>query len=111
MAERPVQAEHFNNHMAGYKQGRARWMDPSRAPVKEILGKGASMDKDAVLMVDVGGGTGGDIDDFHKRYPNLPGRLILQDLPEVCKHVKGLSDRVEVIVHDFFTPQPIHGKI
>lgn len=99
----------FNNHMAGYNLSRARWCDPGCFPVEEILGKDLRQDKDAVLLVDVGGATGHDLVAFHEQYPDLPGRLILQDLPVSIQEVKDLPGIIEPMAYDFFTEQPMKG--
>ena len=109
LKEHPDVFEAFNNHMAGYSKGRRSWMDPDFYPVEELLGKGMSTDKDAVLLVDVGGGLGHDIEEFQRKHPQLPGRLILQDQPEVIKQTTKINKSVEPMTHDFFTEQPIKG--
>ena len=38
---------------------------------------------DAPVLVDIGGGTGTDVTEFRRRYPDVPGRVILQELPAV----------------------------
>lgn len=66
-----------------------------------------------VLIVDVGGGKGRDLKAFHKKFPTLPGQLVLQDRASVLddEEVKGLDDKIKVMVHDLFTPQPIKGDL
>lgn len=66
-------------------------------------------DKDTPLLVDVGGGLGFDVAEFHNRFPNLQGQLILQDLPAAIGNIKDLSSDIKVMKYDFFTPQPIKG--
>lgn len=65
------------------------------------------------LFIDVGGSMGAQCVEFRKRYPNLAGRVILQDLPVVIEQVQAKplpgSESVEVQPHDFFTPEPIKG--
>ncbi|KAI9667482.1 MAG: hypothetical protein M1821_000298 [Bathelium mastoideum] len=61
----------------------------------------------AVLIVDVGGGKGHDLQQFISHYPESKGSFILQDLPEVIAEVNGLHSRITPMVHDFFTPQPV----
>jgi len=106
---RPKIFEAFGNHMAGYRQGRPSWMDPDFYPVEDLLGKGfRTEDKDAVMLVDVGGGLGHDIEEFQRKHPRLPGRLVLQDLPSVIKEAtQKLHSAIEPMDHDFFTPEPI----
>ena len=63
------------------------------------------------LLVDMGGGLGQDIAAFHKRFPDLDGRLILQDLESVIGRIgEGeLDSKIERMAHDLFTPQPVIG--
>ncbi|KAL4899338.1 hypothetical protein BDW74DRAFT_171611 [Aspergillus multicolor] len=105
----PITAKRFNNHMGVYAQGRARWMDSGFYPVQEQLINGVEIGQDDVLMVDVGGSFGHDLQDFRQKWPDVPGRLVLQDLPQVVSGVKGLHPSIEVTGHDFFTEQPIKG--
>ena len=64
-----------------------------------------------VLLVDVGGGRGHDLEALRARHPNLRGRLVLQDLPDTLKEVSEMENCFETCEYDFFTPQPIQGKI
>ena len=75
-------------------------------PVEE---KFQQADENAPLLVDVGGGLGFDVSEFHDRFLNLRGQLILQDLPAAIDNVKDLSSDIKVMKYDFFTPQPIKG--
>ena len=59
------------------------------------------------LLVDVGGGLRHDLLVFKKAFPELPGRLIIQDLPVVIDDIKDPPYGIEAMKHDFFTPQPI----
>ncbi|KAK4182409.1 S-adenosyl-L-methionine-dependent methyltransferase [Podospora australis] len=115
----PGVAVNFSNHMAGCRQGVAKWTDEGFYPLQERLIDGFSSgseeepeDKDdAVFLVDIGGSTGHDLVSLvDAHHPNLPGRLILQDLPEVVAGAdKALLDekRIEVMGYDFFTEQPV----
>ncbi|RDW64582.1 hypothetical protein BP6252_10233 [Coleophoma cylindrospora] len=105
----PGLLEDFNNHMAGYSMSRLRWIDKDCYPIEQNLGIGLSKDQGAVLLVDIGGGTGHDIMEFHKQHSSLSGRLILQDTPAVIASTKDLPDRIEKMSYDFFTEQPIKG--
>ncbi|KAK3291693.1 S-adenosyl-L-methionine-dependent methyltransferase [Chaetomium fimeti] len=64
---------------------------------------------DAVLMVDVGGANGSQLVNFRKQTPHLPGRYVLQDLPESVAAMVQPPEGIEVVAHDFFTPQPVKG--
>lgn len=60
------------------------------------------------FLVDVGGGHGHQCIELGKKYPNLLGRLVLQDLPEAVGKLSPI-DGVKVEAYDFFQPQPIIG--
>lgn len=64
---------------------------------------------DKVLIVDVGGGIGHDLQAFKSKHPKAHGKLVLQDLPDVVANVAGLDSSIEVMAHDFFTEQPVKG--
>ena len=95
--------------MAGYRAGKASWTQENFYPVVENLGAELKDDNDAVLLVDVGGGMGHDLEDFKARFPNLKGRLIVQERPEVISQIVGLSPGIELTEHDFFKSQPVQG--
>lgn len=110
LQDKPRLGQAFNNFMSGYAQARPRWM--GYYPVVERLG-GEHLDGKGTLLVDVGGGLGHDIAEFHAKHPELPGRLILQDQEWVIGQVKSASEpppsAITPTVHDFFTPQPVTG--
>ena len=95
--------------MAGYRAGKANWTHEGFYPVAEYLGALAKPDDNAVLLVDVGGGMGHDLEEFQARFPDLKGRLLLQERPEVVRQITKVSPRIEVTEHDFFKAQPIKG--
>lgn len=96
---------------------RPHWSDEKAGfyPVRKRLIEGASDSADATFLVDVGGSKG---HDFLRLFAHLdpaeiPGRLVLQDQPHVVESIVSgsLPSRVETTAHDFFTPQPIKGRI
>lgn len=100
----------FNHHMGGYHQGRPSWMDAGFFPVKERLVEGFDNSEGSAMIVDVGGSYGHDLEEFCAKHPDVPGRLILQDLPIVIDQVKKLDARIEPMSYDFLTEQPVNGK-
>ena len=62
---------------------------------------------DEPLLIDVGGGLGHDLIALKAKFPNVPGKLVVQDLPIVIDHVKDLPPGIEAMKHDFFSPQPV----
>lgn len=61
------------------------------------------------VLVDVGGGNGSQCAGLRKAWPDMPGKMILQDKPQVLEkalEVEGL----EKMGHDFLTEQPVKGQ-
>ena len=58
-------------------------------------------------------GRGHDLTRLLATHPNPPGRAILQDLPRTIaeNRRRGTTTPFEMMPHDFFTPQPIKGKL
>ena len=110
LSKRPEMRVAFGNHMAGRKSGQLTWMDHGFYPVEENLGGGVSAEENAVLLVDVGGGTGQNLQEFHRKYSGLHGQLILQDKPDVIKAATSLDQSIRVMAYDFFTEQPVKGQ-
>ncbi|KAI9875694.1 MAG: hypothetical protein M1830_008092 [Pleopsidium flavum] len=106
--DHPERGKSFNVFMAGQREGRQSWLDVY--PLEKQLQHDLREDKEAVLLVDIAGGRGHDVKDFKARHAKLPGRVILQDLPEVIAQVDpNWKKGIEPMAYDFFTPQPIKG--
>jgi hypothetical protein len=108
--QRPEIGEQFANMMTAWSFGRPQWMDPHFYPITERLIDGAKTENDAIFLVDVGGGKGHDLESLKSKFPSLPGRLILQDVPEII-NLTNLSQGLEATIHDFNTPQPVQDEI
>lgn len=96
----------FNSYMSSRREGKPSWFEAY--PMERVL-DGAIMHEDAVLLVDVGGNHGHDLQRFYNRYPDAPGRLILQDLPSVVSSGPRLKG-IEAMGYSFFSPQPVKGQ-
>lgn len=95
--------------MFGYLLGRPAWTDIY--PAQERLIDGFDMNEtDGVLFVDVAGGIGHYTDQFLSKFPDAPGRLVVQDLPGVIEAIQNLHPRIERNAYDMFTENPIKGK-
>ena len=105
-------AHKFHHHMASYRQGRPHWMDVGFYPVPSLVA-GVTIGDDDTLLVDIGGGLGQDLQAFRHRWPDLPGRLVLQDRPEVIERATQMKLDPSIILmsHDFFTDQKVQGKL
>lgn len=103
--QHPEKFDNFNQYMAIQREGLPSWL--SVYPVDEET-KGWNPENP--VFVDVGGGIGHQCLALKKKYPQLPGRVVLQDLPPALEHALAMQN-VEVLVHDFFQPQPIKGML
>jgi ubiquinone/menaquinone biosynthesis C-methylase UbiE len=103
--QNPVEQHAFNSVMTLGRTFRGEeWFE--FFPVEEKLQTSPGQ----TLLIDIGGGMGHDIVEFKKRYPQLPGKLVLQDLPQVIDDIKEpLPEGVEAVKYDMYTPQPIKG--
>ena len=95
------------DYMGGRRKGGLRWLDIYPAE-SELQGTLKSVDD--VLLVDIGGNQGHDLKDFRERHPNLPGKLVLMDLPEAIENNKSDMSGIKMIPYNFFAPQPIKGN-
>lgn len=102
MAEHPETAAHFNDYMAYRRKDMPTGLDVF--PVEEEV-KGTQHE---VIFVDVGGNVGHQCAVFKAKYPHLPGRVVLQDLPHAITMALQ-TPGVENIIYDIFTPQPVKG--
>ena len=109
--ERPHIQKAFNHQMAGYHQRRPSWMDPGFPPLKERVEQGMTQNQNDVAIVDVGGGMRHDLVELRKKHPSIPGRFILQDLTQVMEQIPQPLEGIEVTAHDFYTEQPVKGKL
>ncbi|RMZ75890.1 hypothetical protein DV738_g5206, partial [Chaetothyriales sp. CBS 135597] len=78
------------------------WFDV--VPLSEL----SSGDPEAPAFVDVGGGFGHQCARLTARFPELRGRVVLQDRAEVIEAGQPIEG-VKAMAHDFFTPQVIKG--
>jgi hypothetical protein len=93
----------FDTFLHDDESATPRILDPYS--VKELILDGF-VDGD-VLIVDVGGGYGHDL---QKSCDLFPGsyRTILQDMPETIEGA-AVRDQIKVMAYNFFDPQPVKG--
>ncbi|KAF3022577.1 hypothetical protein E8E14_013322 [Neopestalotiopsis sp. 37M] len=93
----------FNDYMALRRKPDLSWL--SVYPVTEET---TGWSAEQPVFVNVGGGVGHQCAQFRETFPQVPGRVILQDMPHsIAKALP--TPGVENMVHDFFQPQPIKG--
>lgn len=102
-------SENFNTFMTGTTgAGKSYWIN--WFPVQTHILDTSRKNDTEVLLVDVGGGHGQDLDRFISTYPDAKGRYVLEDLPAVVQDYQHGNPRIEPVKHDFFKPQPIKGQ-
>lgn len=102
------QKEAFDDYMAARRDPNApQWFQVY--PAKEQLANGMNAGNDGALVVDVGGGFGHEIAKFKEANPDVPGRLILQDLQVTFNNLESKPEGIELMPYDFFTEQPVKG--
>ena len=104
-ANHPENAAHFNNYMLHRRQGQPTWLD-----VYPIERETKGWSQEAPVFVDVGGNLGHQCAALKSKYPNLPGQVILQDLPNPISQALS-TPGVENMTHDAFKPQPVKGML
>lgn len=97
------------NYMGGRRKGGLRW--PDVYPIGSQVQGTLNNKEDEILLVDIGGNQGQDLKMFRELHPNIPGRLVLMDLPDAIENNKSDMRGIEMIAYDFFTPQPVKGNI
>lgn len=105
---KPENAEHWdatNSFFEGDRGSRPSWV--TWFPVQEKLIDGSR--PDFPLLVDVAGGRGHDLIEFHDRFPDA-GTLVLQDQQPVLDDAESLPVGIEKQKFDFFAEPPVKGK-
>lgn len=82
------------------RSGRPTFLDVY--PVNEKLT--TNVDSERALFVHIGGGYGTQAIAFQKQYPDLPGKVMIEDLPETVK-----QRAQHPVAQDFFQPQTVKG--
>lgn len=97
----------MNTFFEGDRGSRPHWAE--WFPVQDKLLGSNVLKPDAPVIVDVGGGRGHDIAGFRKHFPDLPGRLVLQDQQPVVDSIVALDPAIEKRALDFFNEAPVPG--
>ena len=79
-------------------------------PILERLVTGFDRTLQDVLFIDIGAGNGHMAAGLRSAMPELPGRIIAQDLPGMIASAPSTPAGIEVQAYDFFTEQPIKSK-
>ena len=106
----PEESKTFNDVMGSVMAEQASWLDIySHEELLKVGPQDVLSAESSVILVDVGGNVGRDLDRFRVAHPELAGRLVLQDRPEVIANAIN-PEPVQKMGYDFFQPQPIKGQ-
>jgi hypothetical protein len=108
LGQNPSLAKDFQQWMTLKQQATTNWVD--WYDVQGNILDGFRNKPEEVLLVDVGGGEGHYLHAFNGKFPDTPGRRVLQDLPQVVSNIGDAPKATELMAHDFFNPQPVKGK-
>lgn len=78
-------------------------------PVKEKLIDSFDVATNPICFVDVGGGYGQKSIALKNYFPELQGRIVVQNLQMMVDSAPGVEG-IEIKVNDFFTEQPLKGE-
>ncbi|KAJ5092471.1 hypothetical protein NUU61_007341 [Penicillium alfredii] len=116
-----VVAQIVGNNQVSSLHNTKRTLDPGRSlhqnrkmrwfelyPIGRLLGHGVPYN-DTIFLVDIYGGQCDNLRTFKARFPYLPGRMVLQDIPVVVEGASSSESRIEVMSHILFDPQALKG--
>lgn len=104
-AGHPENLARFNEYMKLCRHATVSWLT-----VYPVLDEVQTWnDSERAVFVNIGGGVGHQCAEFRQKFPDVPGKVILQDLPHSIAAALS-TPGVENMVHDFFNPQPVKGK-
>ena len=103
MQTKPDNFAAFNQFMAGGRLGMPTWLD-----VYPYQARAEGLKPEQPFFIDLGGGIGHQAIALREKLPELPNKIILQDIPATLEHAIK-HPGVEVVVQDFFQPQAITG--
>ena len=105
METHPANQAAFHRFMEAQFASLPTWLDVFDFQA-ELGGNAGSAD---VMLVDVGGGNGSQCAGLRRAWPDMPGRMILQDKPQVLERALQVQG-MEKMGHDFLTEQPIKSE-
>jgi len=94
--------------MRGVSESIKSWVDVY--PTEPMLVDDDDGSYDGLVVVDMGGGTGRDINALQRKHNLAMGKLVLQDLKNVVEQAK-VEPNITIIPHDFFHIQTVKGRV
>jgi demethylsterigmatocystin 6-O-methyltransferase len=111
LGKNPEVAAATNKFLHDHRIAAPTWMDGS-VPVKDFQLSAEDLNDGRVMLVDVGGGAGHQCFAFRKAFPQLKGKMVVQDVGFMINLIDKTAASeagIEAMVHDFYTPQPVKG--
>lgn len=107
LSERPRDRDAFNDFMFIQATGLASFLEVF--PLDKYVQ--TSNTSDRIQFVDVGGGSGHISRAVLAKYPSLHGKIAVEDRPDygTVSRADFAKDGIQMVPHDFFTPQPLKG--
>jgi demethylsterigmatocystin 6-O-methyltransferase len=99
----PDMSANFGVWMSAQHDRKMTWLDVVN--FREFVGGATTT---TPIFVDVGGGIGHQCALLQRRYPDLAGRIILQDSASVVSRALP-TPGVDATIYDFWSPQPVQG--
>ncbi|TRX91995.1 hypothetical protein FHL15_007092 [Xylaria flabelliformis] len=107
LGKHPDKLARFGDYMASRDGPSRGWLDVY--PVQEEFATGDwDNGTSRAVFVNIGVGVGHPCAEFKKKFPHLPGRVVLQDLPHKIEQVPPVSG-AESMAHSLFDEQPVKG--
>lgn len=108
--ENKAMGKRFGGMIQTYNTGKTYFWEDGYYPIRERLVEGGPKTDDDVLLVDIGGGDGGDLGKLRKALgTGVKGRLVLQELEHIVE--RSTNDGFEAQVGDWNVLQPIKGTL
>jgi hypothetical protein len=107
ISKHPEHEIEFAHCMRGVSESMKSWVDIY--PTESLLVDNDDGLCDGVVVVDIGGSTGHDINAFQRKHRLKSGRLVLQDLEKVLEQAE-VEPNITIMPHDFFRAQTVKGK-
>lgn len=101
----PTILKEFNEFMKHQRLNSKTWIDVYPLDLSPVANEND-------FFVDIGGGVGHMCSAFLTACPQVPGRVILQDLPSTISSLQTSDKRYPfaLIPHNYLTPQPIKKR-
>lgn len=111
--EDPQRARLFNSGMRSFQSTTTSKSLGCTHHFYEELLQAAEIESSDVAVVDVGGGRGQALEGIKAQFPDLKGRMILQDREDVIQDAKakGLPESIETMAVSFFEAQIVEGNV